>query len=88
MDQVKQHEVYEKVQEDVCLAVTSKAPIGSRWVDINTGYEPNPDHRSRLVAQQVKYISDEKKRLRGDAPVGGTETSVLYGRYRRSWLYL
>ena len=50
MEQFKKHEVYEKVREDICWAVTGKAPIGSRWIDINKGDEGNPDYRSRLAA--------------------------------------
>ena len=60
MEQFMKHEVYEKVREDVCWAVTGKAPIGSRWIDINKGDDSNPDYRSRLVAQQVKYHSKRK----------------------------
>ena len=43
MEQFRKHEVYEKVREDVCWAVTGKGPIGSRWIDINKGDESNPD---------------------------------------------
>ena len=60
MEQFRKHEVYEKVKEEVCWAVTGKAPIGTRWIDINQGDEVNPECRSRLVAQQVKYNSKEK----------------------------
>ena len=55
MEQFKKHGVYEKVNEEVCWAITGKAPIGSRWIDINKGDEVNPDYRSRLVAQQIKH---------------------------------
>ena len=47
MEQFMKHEVYEKVREDVCRAVTSKAPIGSRWIAIYKGDDSNPDYRSR-----------------------------------------
>ena len=57
MEQFKKHGVYEKVREEVCWAVTGKGPIGTRWIEINTGDESNPEYRSRLVAQQVKYNS-------------------------------
>ena len=60
MEQFRKHQVYEKVIEEVCWAVTGKGPIGTRWIDINKGDEVNPEHRSRLVAQQVKYNSGEK----------------------------
>ena len=62
MTQFRKHEVYEKVREEVCWAVTGKAPIGSRWIDINKGDESNPDYRSRLVAQQIKHHSKDKKK--------------------------
>ena len=61
MEQFRKHGVYEKVKEDICWSVTGKAPIGSRWIDINKGDESNPDYRSRLVAQQIKHHSNEKK---------------------------
>ena len=69
MDQFKKHEVYEKVREEVCLAVTGKAPIGSRWIDINKGDDANPDYRSRLVAQQIKYQSKDKNIFAATPPL-------------------
>ena len=50
MEQFRKHVVYEKVREEVCWAVTGKAPIGSRWIDLNKGDESNSGYRSRLVA--------------------------------------
>ena len=69
MEQFKKHEVYEKVREEVCWAVTGKAPIGSRWIDINKGGDANPDYRSILVAQQVKYQSKEKNLFAATPPL-------------------
>ena len=46
-----------------------KAPIGSRWIDINKGDNANPDYRSRLVAQQVKYHSKEKNIFAATPPL-------------------
>ena len=69
MEQFKKHEVYEKVREDVCWAVTGKAPIGSRWIDINKGGDANPGYRSRLVAQQIKYHSKEENRFAATPPL-------------------
>ena len=69
MDQFRKHEVYEKVKEEVCWAVTGKAPIGTRWIDINKGDEVNPEYRSRLVAQQVKYNSKEKNIFAATPPL-------------------
>ena len=34
--------------------MTSKAPIGTRWIDINKGDTQNPKYRSRLVAKEYK----------------------------------
>ena len=53
----------------MCWAVTGKGPIGTRWIDINKGDEVNPEHRSRLVAQQVKYISGEKNIFAATPPL-------------------
>ena len=69
MEQFKKHQVYEKVKEEVCWQVTGKGPIGTRWIDINKGDENNPDHRSRLVAQQVKYNSKEKNIFAATPPL-------------------
>merc|ERR1712163_70814 len=32
---------------------TGKAPIGTRWVDVNKGDSVHPEYRSRLVAQEI-----------------------------------
>ena len=69
MDQFRKHKVYEKVREEVCWSVTGKGPIGTRWIDINKGDEQNPEHRSRLVAQQVKYNSKEKNIFAATPPL-------------------
>ena len=84
MEQFRKHDVYEKVQEEVCWAVTGKAPIGTRWIDINKGDEVNPEYRSRLVAQQVKYNSKEKNIFAATPPL---EAQKLFcrGRYRMWW---
>ena len=47
-------QVYEKVATQECWDVTGKAPIATRWVDINKGDEANPNYRSRLVAKEFK----------------------------------
>ena len=63
MEQFRKHKVYEKVKEEVCWAVAGKAPIDTRWIDIDKGDEVNPEYRLRLVAQQVKHNSKEKTDL-------------------------
>ena len=79
MDQFRKHGVYEKVQEEVCWAVTGKAPIGTRWVDINKGDEVSPEYRSRLVAQQVKYNSKEKNIFAAKPQLEAQKLVVRYG---------
>ena len=46
MAQFRKHEVHEKVNQEACLALTGKAPIGSIWVDLNKEDEGNPVYRS------------------------------------------
>ena len=53
MAEVKKHKVYEKVYIQECYDRTGKAPIGTRWVDVNKGDAVHPEYRSRLVAQEV-----------------------------------
>ena len=36
------------------MKVAKKAPIGTRWIDINKGDAINPNYRSRLVAKEYK----------------------------------
>ena len=43
----------------MCYKETGKAPIGTRWVDINKGDEENTEYRSRFVAQEIKKDSRE-----------------------------
>ena len=45
--------VYVKVSLEECLRETGKAPVGTRWVDVNKGDAENPKVRCRLVAQEV-----------------------------------
>ena len=53
MKEVNKHNVYIKVPIEECWANTGKEPIGTRWVDVNTRDDANPDYRSRLVAQEI-----------------------------------
>ena len=57
MEEVKKHKVYVKVPIQQCYDETGKAPIGTRWVDINKGDDVNIEYRSRLVAQELKKYS-------------------------------
>ena len=38
---------------DECYNKTGKAPIGTRWVDVNKGDSVHPEYRSWLVAQEI-----------------------------------
>ena len=42
--------VYIEVSLEECIRETGKAPVGTRWVDVNKGDAKNPKVRSRLVA--------------------------------------
>ena len=54
MEELYKHEVYEKVPIKECWDMTGKAPIGTKWVDINKGDSVHPEYRSRLVAKEIK----------------------------------
>ena len=54
----KEMKVYTKVPVEECWANTGKAPIATRWIDINKGDENEPNYRSRLVAKEFK--TDER----------------------------
>ena len=45
---------HEGVSLEECMNTTKKAPIGTRWIDINKGDAVNPNYRSRLVAKEYK----------------------------------
>ena len=49
--EVHKHEVYHKVPTKECWDKTGKAPIKTRWIDINKGDKIHPELRSRLVAK-------------------------------------
>ena len=50
--------VWKKVPRSEACSVTGKAPIGTRWVDTDTGYQGSPKVRCRLVAQELRRSSD------------------------------
>ena len=55
LDEIKQvhsHGVYEKVPIEERWAKTGKAPIKTKWVDINKGDKLNEEYRCRLVAKK------------------------------------
>ena len=53
MQEVKKHNLYDKVSLEECWDKTGKSPIGTRWVDINKGDKVHPEYRSRLVAKEI-----------------------------------
>lgn len=61
MEDIKEAEamgVWRNVPRTEAYANTGKAPIGTRWVDADTGDGGKPQVRSRLVAQESKRGSD------------------------------
>ena len=65
MDIFKQHDVFTLAPIAEANGVTGKAPIGTRWVDINKGHQANAEYRGRCVAQEIK-------RGHGDEQFAGT----------------
>ena len=59
MGEFAKHAVYKKVPIEECWNATGAAPIGTRWVDVNKGDERNPEHRSRLLAKEIKTSKRE-----------------------------
>lgn len=51
IEEIKKHRVYTKVPVKDCWDKTGKAPIKTRWLDINKGDKVHKDLRSRLVAK-------------------------------------
>ena len=58
MEEVRKHNVYDKVPIKECWETSGNEPVGAIWVDINTGDEENPECRSRRVTQ---YIPNSKR---------------------------
>ena len=54
MREVHKHGIYTKVPTKECWDKTGKAPIKTRWLDINKGDKMHPEYRSRLVAKDFK----------------------------------
>ena len=53
MAEVYKYGVYKQASLAECYDRTGKAPIGTRWVDVNKGDRVHPEYRSRLVAQEI-----------------------------------
>ena len=54
LETVRKMKVWVKVDREQCFRDTGKPPIKLRWVDINKGDETKPNHRSRIVAKEIK----------------------------------
>jgi hypothetical protein len=54
METLKKHGLFEKVPLVECWSVIGKAPVGMKWVDANMGDKEKPEHRCRLVAEEIK----------------------------------
>ena len=52
-----------------CWWITGKAPIRSRWVDINKGDDQRPNYRSRWVAQQIRTDKGQWELFAGTPPL-------------------
>ena len=50
---VRTMKFYDKVPIEQCYAKIGRAPISTRWIDINKGDQSNPNYRSRLVAREI-----------------------------------
>ena len=82
--QIRNHNVYEKVPLEECHQKTGKAPIKVKWVDINKGDEINKEYRSRLVAKEIKR--DKREDLfAATPPLEAKEDAVQHGCDRRNW---
>ena len=51
---INSHKVWTKVPIQEAYDKTGKAPVGTKWVDINKGDETDPNYRCRLVGQEFK----------------------------------
>ena len=60
--------VWMKVPRRRSFEKTGKPPISVRWVDVNKGDEHEPNHRSRLVARQLKATDFSGKSYFAPAP--------------------
>eukprot|EP00435_Cladocopium_sp_Y103_P016599 s3099_g4.t1 len=59
IDYANRYGVWVPVPIEEAWKETGKAPISSRWIDINKGDEERPQYRSRLVIQEVRHSNIE-----------------------------
>ena len=74
--EVHRHKVYYKVPIQESWDVTGKAPIKTRWLDINKGDKVHPNYRSRFVAKGLQQ-REETRSIRSDAAHRAPETPRL-----------
>jgi hypothetical protein len=55
VDVIREFGVYTKVPLTQCWEETGKAPIDTRWIDINKGDSVTENYRSRFVAKDFKW---------------------------------
>lgn len=60
---VKKEKICHKVPLRQCYDRTGKAPIDTKWLDINKGDDERPNYRSRLVAREIKARKKESEKL-------------------------
>ena len=85
LDFMEKFGVYEDATIEECFAETGRAPVGTKWVDVNKGTAENPNIRCRLVARDFKPKGEKD---RADlflikAALGGQEGSLLHRRDSR-----
>ena len=52
---IRDMKLYDKVPIEECWANTGKAPISTKWIDVNKGDYVAPKYRSRNVAREIAY---------------------------------
>ena len=60
--------VWIKRPRQEAFAMTGRAPISVRWVDVNKGDDLHPKYRSRLVARQLKATDRSGKSFFAPTP--------------------
>ena len=55
---MRQIPLYDKVPVEECWGNTGRAPISTKWLDVNKGTDDQQDVRSRLVARDFKPKGD------------------------------
>ena len=61
LDFVEKFGVCEDATIEECFAETGRAPVGTKWVDVNKGTAENPNIRCRLVAKDFKPTGEKDR---------------------------